>query len=241
MLQKSSDNRSPQSELIASIEQIVPGVGAHSAAVARVFLSIFPVGSAIATAWSEFASHRSTERIHEFLQLLAGEIGKLKSRVDALQSGYLKESNVLELLEMTIESVRRESSSHKRSVYASVLARLFVDDAMDSEQKTAVLESLDYLSTTDLAVFNEFKVDGPIQLEQVDWSSVFQSTLSSSVWPLACSLARLAARGLILQVEQNLGPIHVIQSLSADQSRFLKGRWRILPIGVHLRRQLNEE
>ena len=141
-----------------------------------------------------------------------------------------------ELLEMTIEAVRKEFEESKRAKYARILARVVAYGTERShDDKVAMIDSLDTLTEADLCVLRLFKGKNAASVKELNWRELgLQGDVNDQLWQLACNLARLESRGLILKVSTHSGVAYVPRDLDNDTARWQETGYRLLPLGTSL-------
>lgn len=196
----------------------------------RSIAASFPGLASLGQAWNEFETYRTSSRIKELFDNLKAELQRMGHNITANVEGFP------ELLEITIDRVRREFSKSKRATYAQVLSQMLVGgDERGYDDKVALLESLDNLSEQDLQVLLLFQGKEETQITEIRWRDLgLPGDLSSQLWEFTCHLAKLESRGLILKVSQGAGVVHVPDGVTPEAARSQQSRYRLLPLGVRL-------
>ncbi len=202
----------------------------------RSLAASIPLCASLGQAWSEYENHRTAQRIQELFANFRAELEGLQHAA-AAQTDHMKAGqDSAELLEMTIERVRKEFDEAKRAKYARLLARLLTDgDAHPHGDKVAMIDSLDTLSETDLRVLRLFKGKESCKAGGLEWKTLgLPGDPNEQLWQLACNLARLESRGLVLRVSMHNGVVYVRESLNRDTAGWLETEYRLLPLGRSL-------
>lgn len=141
-----------------------------------------------------------------------------------------------ELLEVAIERVRREFDEAKRARYAQLLAQLVIgSEARTHDEKIALLESLDTLSEADLQVLFLFKGKDKVEIADLRWTELrLVGDLNNRLGQLTCSLARLESRGLLFTASVYDASVYIQAPYDADTARWVKTKYRLLPLGKSL-------
>ncbi len=200
----------------------------------RSLAASFPVCATLGQAWSEYEAHRTGRRIEELFQNLHLELEEVRSALE--ERGECSCNDFPELLEITIERVKKEFEGSKREAYARVLSRLIVDtDQRAFGSRIALIESLDTLSECDLRVLQLFEKTESASIGELHIDGLqLSGDANEQIWQLACNLAKLESRGLILKVSTHTGSMHVPQGLSKETARWRETKYRVLPLGRSL-------
>lgn len=203
----------------------------------RSLAASFPGAASLGQAWNEYETHRTNRRIQELFENLKAKLETLALTVSDHGDALEQCQDFPELLEITIDKVRKEYEESKRATYARVLARLIVDgDQRAHDDKVAVLESLDLLSEADLRALLLFQGKQDAQIGDLRWRELgLSGDLNDQLWELSCSLAKLESRGLILKVSTDLSSVVYVQApLTSDATRWEKTKYRVMPLGRSL-------
>lgn len=202
----------------------------------RSIAASIPVAASLGQVWSEYETHRTTKRIRELFENLKAELKALVHEVDEHGDALKKCQDFAELLEITIDKVRREYGESKRATYARILARLAVEgDQRTHFEKVALLESLDLLTEIDIRILSLFQGRETAEIANVRWRELgLAGEANEQLWEVSCSLAKLESRGLMLKVTTHTGVVVVQPPLSADASRWEQTKYRVLPLGMSL-------
>ncbi len=224
----------PQEE--KELESVPGSVSAIVRGGLRSIAASIPGAATLGQAWNEYEAHRTTERIQELLDNLREELEVLVRTVSGHGDALEQCQDFPELLEITIDKVRKEFGESKRAAYARVLARFLVrGNAHTHEDKVALLESMDSLSETDLQVFLLFQGKEEAQISDLAWRELaLEDNPTDQLWELSCHLAKLESRGLILKVSQGQSVVYVRGGLTSAAARSQETKYRVLPLGTRL-------
>lgn len=202
----------------------------------RSIAASVPVCASLGQAWSEYDNRRTTERIEELLTNMRSELEALQQTMAARMDGVKDCRDFPELLEMTIEAVRKEFDEAKRVQYARILARVVADGTERShDEKVAMIDSLDTLTEADLCALRLFTRKHTASVKELNWRELgLPGDVNDQLWQLACSLARLESRGLILKVSTHGGVVYVPRDFDNDTARWQESGYRLLPLGAAL-------
>ena len=211
----------------------------YSAVVRGALRSIaasIPGAASLGQAWNEYETHRTASRIQELFDNLKAALEGLVVTVGDYGNVLKQCQDFPELLEITIDKVRKEFGKTKRATYARVLARLVVgSDASEHEDRVALLEGLDSLSETDLQVLMLFQGKEEVQIRELLWRELgFKGDASNHLWEYSCHLAKLESRGLLLKVSHGNGVVYVPHGMTAAVARSQESKYRLLPLGGRL-------
>lgn len=202
----------------------------------RSIAASFPVYASLGQVWSEYETHRTLGRIQELLDKLKAELGTQAGRLSDHLDVPEQCEDFPELLEIAIDKVRKEFVPSKRATYARVLANFVAGgNALEHDDRVALLESLDFLSETDLECLLLFKGKEEAQIGDLQWREMgLKGDASNQIWELSCHLAKLESKGLILRVSQGGGVVHVPKTLTRAAARRQEANYRLLPVGARL-------
>ena len=209
------------------------------AAVARSLAAAVPICSSLGQLWAEYDGYRTSARIQELFDNLHREMGELLRAVGE-RSCKVDCSDFPELLELTIDAVRKEFDEAKRVKYARVLTRLVAGaNGHSHDEKVSMIDSLDTLTETDLRVLSLFRDRSTCKIGDLEWASVeLAGNLDDRLWQTAGSLARLESRGLILKVGTPSVVVFNSGKVSNEGARWLDTEYRLMPLGSSLMRVL---
>lgn len=200
----------------------------------RSLAASFPVAASFGQAWSEYEGRRTAERIAELFDDVQKELAAQRGRLEAQEVSLEPVKDFPELLEITVEKVRREYTRAKREAYARLLTRLAVgDNERNHDEKVAVLESLDSLTEFDLNVLRLFHGQMEARIDGLDWRSILEpGRQSDQLAELPSNLARLEARGLIMRSSVPIGVVkYKRDNLTPEASQVLDLGYRVLTLG----------
>ncbi len=216
--------------------EIVPNpLSAIVGAAFRLVVASSPL-ACLGQGWSEYANYTTGKRIQALLRDVLSRLTRLEQRASDPDRGPLQCDDFPELLEITVEKVKREFDDAKRSRYAQVLARLIAERSERThEQKVSLLESLDLLSETDLQVLQLFDGREAAQIRDLKWRELgLSEDLNDQLWEMSSSLARLESRGLILKISLPTTAGYVKAPLNVDTATWEMAKYRLLPLGESL-------
>ena len=198
----------------------------------RSIAASFPGWASAGQAWNEFETNRTVGRIQELMGNLEIELLRVRERLSAQEQCAADFHDFAELLELTVEKVRREFREANRRRYACLLAKITVQGRHHSyEDKVSLLESLDTLSELDIQILRLAPGKTAFPLESLLIPETGLSQDSRGVWQLATSLARLEGKGLVLTISTHTGVIHLRDGFDDTTGRMLEKRYRVLPLG----------
>jgi len=205
----------------------------------RSIAASFPVLSSLAQAWNEYETYHKGKRIEEFFGNFLKELESIKKTIGEHRMAIQDCQGFPELLEASIEKTKKEFEESKRVRYSSLLARLtFSEGERSHDEKLALIESLDTLSEQDLKVLGLFKGKTTSAIKELRWGEIgLPGDTNQQVWQLACNLAKLESRGLILRLSTSTGVQVVQDKMDPMASRWEETIYRVLPLGeslVHL-------
>ena len=168
-------------------------LGKLVASALRSLAASFPVAASLGQAWSEYETHRTGRRIQELLDNFQDEFRRLAEQVRNCETTVQAIEGFPEIVERTVEKVRREFEASKRALYATMLARLAVSGSKYSyDEKTTLIESLDALTELDLKVLRQFKGKGELAAKAFDCEALGVSgVVNVQLQELACCLGKL--------------------------------------------------
>lgn len=207
----------------------------------RSIAASIPVCASISQGWNEYETNRTNSRIQELFDNLQSELEELQNTVSDFADKINLCHDFPELLEIVVDKVRKEYGESTRSTYAQVLAKLLITgDTLNHDNRVALLESLDSLSDMDIKVLMLFQGIEKTKLKNIQWGELgIEGNLSEQLWELSCHLAKLASRGLVLNISQHDGAVYVPNNITSDAARFQEGTYRLLPLGARLIEILN--
>jgi hypothetical protein len=206
----------------------------------RTIAASVPGLSSLAQAWTEYEGYRTAQRIQELFNNVRAEFENLRQAI-AQRSSPLREDSP-ELLEIVIEKVQKEFDKAKRATYARILARLLgLGNAAQHAESVSILESLDHLSELDLRVLTRFGTRFEVEIGDLDWQELgLSGEPQDQVWAFSGTLAKLESRGLIVMLATHSGGVYVQGPLDATTTRWLKTKYRVLPLGSTVIKLLTE-
>ena len=184
----------------------LPSLGSEPAAVqfakalVKSVAASVPIASSLAQAYSEWENHRLAERLEEFRAAIVVELGALETHVQGLEaklSESAQESPAL--LEVTTERVRRETDPGKRCLFARLFCGvLALGNSMPTEDKIALIQQLETLTSQDLSVLKLLSDGRGKKLEDVQ-PAILGWTFTGDEFKeaLVSSIAKLESRGLL--------------------------------------------
>jgi hypothetical protein len=194
----------------------------------------FPVFASLGQAWSEHDAYRTGERIEEFFRHMKNEVERIASRLHIQADAVTQvRDEILSLLEISIEKVRKEFSDDKRRVYARVFVNLAIRQReLSYEEKVSILHELDTLTTQDLRILRLFDKKLELSVKELDWGSLgLSGDQNQQLAHLASSLAKLESRGLLLTAFTHSGVLTIPNGLEEWSARWVQTRYRLLPLG----------
>jgi hypothetical protein len=199
----------------------------------RTVAQVHPILAPLGQAWSEYESYRTARRIEELISNLAKELQELRQQVGSAGESLQPTQDFPELLERTVEKVRKEFDAAIRAKYARLLATFIVKgDASKYSQHVQLIESLDTLSELDLRVLLLFKGKQEQSIGEMNLDSLaLEGDVNSQIWQVATSLAKLESRGLLVTASTHSGVINVQEGLNKDTARWRETKYRLLLIG----------
>lgn len=203
----------------------------------RSIATSIPVLASLGQAWNEYETNRTTKRIEELLENLRKELEGLK---ETFGKHEVNLQGFPELLEITVEKIRKEFMESKRAKYARLLARLTIaGNDRPYDEKVALIESIDILSELDLDVLQLFKGKSEWAVKALDWKRLdLSGDDNQKTWQLACSLSRLESRGLIVTLFTHTGVVNVTDNFNQAAARWRERKYRVLPLGESLIKEL---
>ena len=206
---------------------------ATAKACVRTALASLPGSASLVQALNECESIRTIERIQELSDNLRNELESIQARVGDLEAAIRQCQDFPELLELTVDKVRKEFGEAKRAKYARVLARLVAEgDTRSHDEKVDLIEGLDSLSEADLRVLGLFDSNEQGTIRDLDWEAVEQPDEGNDrFWRRASHLAKLESKGLILTVPTRGTVVYKRGTENDDTARWLETKYRLLPLG----------
>jgi len=206
----------------------------------RSIAASIPYLASLGQAWNEYETQRTVARINELLANLQHEFDDLREDVEALGDSLKPPSGFPELLEITVEKVRKEFEESKRRTYAHLLAKLTIAAGESSyEEMAALIDSLDTLSDQDLQVLALFRDRSEMAIKDLRLQELgLAGDRSEKVWQVTCNLTRLESRGLIVSVSRHTGVLLLPEGMDKDAARQQETKYRVLPLGVSLIKRL---
>lgn len=203
----------------------------------RSIAASVPGLASLGQAWNEYETHRTVTRINELLVNLQHEFGDLRGTIEARGDSLELPAGFPELLEITVEKVRKEFEESKRKTYARLLARMTISaDEHSYDEMVALIESLDAMAEMDLRVLALFKSQSEAAIKDLDLKGLnLPGDISDQVWHLTCNLSRLESRGLIAAVSDRGNMVlYSPQGMDKDAAKQQQVKYRLLPLGASL-------
>jgi hypothetical protein len=212
----------------------------------RTLAQLVPIaGGAIAQAWSECESFQRNARINKFFAEFAKRIEALEGEQSVIKERIKHMEDFTRLLEDIVDVVRRESNDRKRELYPTFFVNLILHSLVISpDERSFLLDTLDYLTEQDLAVLRKFEKTGMSRGDAIsdttsgEWAALGDKDALSAKYekvltPFLISTAKLEARGIIFPVPNPGGFSYV--GTGGDWYNLYRGRaWRLMPVGRDL-------
>ncbi|MDH3353252.1 MAG: hypothetical protein OEL87_02290 [Nanoarchaeota archaeon] len=167
----------------------------------------FPFMASVSQAWCEYESHIQQERVNAFFLDFASRLDKVENHLKEIKNSE-QNKELVSLLERTIDSVRKETTEYKRSIFSLLLANCVVEyDALEIETKLELVDLLDRLSLTDIQLLRQFSHEGNLRVETLGnfFNAPWTEESDRKFGEIIFSLSKLEARGLISQTQDNIG------------------------------------
>ncbi len=199
----------------------------------RSISASFPVLSSVAQAWSEIESHIYKKRIEEFFLQFENELNALRTKLNEIE----KNNNIEELVELFQKCIalsKETSNQEKRKLFPKILINTMINtDKIDHETKLNLIESLDYLSSTDIQILQFFKSGESIHVNSILNKSGITHNDRKRFSLFITSLTKLESRGLISESDN---PGTKVLSGAGTPDHWIN-RWKnkfceILPNGI---------
>ena len=192
--------------------------------------------ASLGQAWNEYETSRTGNRIQELFENVQHELGRIKDTLKIHEDLIARCFDFPEILELTIDKVRREFSEEKRKLYAVLLTRLTLKgDTMPSDDKTAVLHEFESISPIDVRALRLFANRGEVTPSELNKVRIgLAGTIEEMLEQFVTILAKLESRGLIMQTMAHNGAVMIPHGVSQHMARWQQGRFRILPAGQRL-------
>jgi len=199
----------------------------------RSISASFPVLSSVAQAWSEIETHIYKKRIEEFISQFEQELITVKDKIIEIENRISTEE-ILELLQKCIVLSKDTSSHDKRKLFPKILTNIIINkEDVDHDTKLNYIESLDYLSLSDIEVLQFFKQDKSVHVNSILSFLKISRNDKRRFSLLITSITKLESRGLISESE-NPGTNVLSGSGTPDHwiNRWKDKFYELLPNGI---------
>ena len=216
----------------------------------RTLAQLVPLaGGAVAQAWSEFEGFQQNARINKFFVEVTTQFKALEAEQSIIKERIEHMEDFARLLEVTVETVRRESNDQKREVYPAFFVNLILQSpAIPPDERSFLLDTLDYLTEHDLAVLRQFEKTGRSRgdvLTETTWDefapvgvqSPFNDKYERLLAPFMISTAKLEARAIILPVP-NRDAFSYAGPGGEWYDTYRARAWKLMPVGRDLLKML---
>lgn len=200
------------------------------------------VGGSLATAWSEYETHKTNKRVKEYFCNFNEIIANFESLHQDLEERVQSMEDSAELMERSIELATREVNAHKRAIFPKVYTNLILNsEDTTPEARMNALYNLEHLNMSDLQLLGKFLISPqrgdmltgtgnpgfspigePHSLER-NWMVLHSGLLQS--------ISKLTSRGLITEGGINASMVYAGDS-SSEFNRFRSKSWKITKAGV---------
>lgn len=157
--------------------------------------SSFPFASSLATGWTEYKSHKQSERIQSIFNELRKCLEELKEKID---ESHLNTDKAKFLIEQTILKGKDEVILEKRKLYAHFLANSFTYQFSDDTEQEMVLDTISKLSNLQIRILIELQGTKNLNnyISELQLKKLYESQLFDSITLESC-IDYMIANGIV--------------------------------------------